>query len=73
MATIRPALRKSCDDPGQSLGVRLVRRFGCNLVSSSLRKGKLMQAATPSVQFTVTVTDTPDDEKNETPRSFFPW
>jgi len=32
-------------------------------------KAKLMQAATPSVQFTVTVTDTSDDEE-ETTHSF---
>ncbi len=30
-----------------------------------------MQAATPSAQFNVTVTDTSDDEKDETPHSFF--
>ena len=32
-------------------------------------KAKLMQSATPSISFTITVTDTSDDEE-ETPRSF---
>lgn len=36
----------------------------------STEKAKLMQAATPSVQFTITVTDTSDDEEEESPRSF---
>ena len=33
-------------------------------------KAKLMQAATPSISFTITVADTSDDEEEETPRSF---
>ena len=33
------------------------------------KKGKLMQSATPSISFTITVTDTSDDEE-ETPSSF---
>ena len=33
-------------------------------------KAKLVQSATPSISFTITVADTSDDEKEETPRSF---
>ena len=56
-----PVLRQSCDDPGQPVGVRLLRRFRPS------EKAKLMQAATPTIQVTVTVTDSSEEE---TPRRF---
>lgn len=35
-----PVLRQSCDDPGQPVGVRLLRRFRQHLLATSLGKGQ---------------------------------
>ena len=62
-----PALRQSRKNPGQPVGVWLLRRFRQHLLAPSLGKGQADGASKPTVQITVTVTDSSEEE---TPRRF---
>lgn len=56
-----PALRQSCNDSGQPVGVRLVRRLWRHFLAPSfVEDAKLMQVATPTIHFTITATYTPE-------------
>lgn len=62
-----PALRKPRENPGQPVGVRLLRRFRQHFLAPALGEGQADGAAHPTVKVTVTVTDS---SAEETPHRF---